>query len=119
MPLVGSGMTMVFPEMFMTPLWAGRRGGCRDRLSGDRRSLGRGGSPPGPAHTGNMDRPALADFLRHRREALRPADVGLPAGELWVPRTSSTSRDQAVFADHATDASLPPDALLIKIDRFG
>ena len=28
-----------------------------------------------------MDRPALADFLRHRREALRPADVGLPAGE--------------------------------------
>jgi transcriptional regulator with XRE-family HTH domain len=27
-----------------------------------------------------MDRPALADFLRHRREALRPADVGLPAG---------------------------------------
>jgi transcriptional regulator with XRE-family HTH domain len=28
-----------------------------------------------------MDRPALADFLRHRREALRPADVGLPVGE--------------------------------------
>jgi transcriptional regulator with XRE-family HTH domain len=25
-----------------------------------------------------MDRPALADFLRHRREALRPGDVGLP-----------------------------------------
>jgi hypothetical protein len=40
-------------------------------------------------------------------------------GYLWVPRTSSTSRDQAVFADHATDASLPPDAVLIKIDRFG
>ena len=27
-----------------------------------------------------MDRLALADFLRHRREALRPEDVGLPAG---------------------------------------
>src|SRR5580693_10325585 len=74
-------MKMVFPVMFMSPLWAESRGGCRDRLSGDRRSPGRGGPPPGPAHTGNMDRPALADFLRHRREALRPADVGLPAGE--------------------------------------
>jgi transcriptional regulator with XRE-family HTH domain len=27
-----------------------------------------------------MDRTALADFLRHRREALRPEDLGLPAG---------------------------------------
>jgi transcriptional regulator with XRE-family HTH domain len=27
-----------------------------------------------------MDRAALADFLRRRREALRPADVGFPAG---------------------------------------
>jgi transcriptional regulator with XRE-family HTH domain len=27
-----------------------------------------------------MDRAALADFLRHRREALQPGDVGLPAG---------------------------------------
>jgi len=27
-----------------------------------------------------MDRAALAAFLRHRREALRPGDVGLPAG---------------------------------------
>jgi transcriptional regulator with XRE-family HTH domain len=27
-----------------------------------------------------MDRAALADFLRHRREALRPKDVGLPEG---------------------------------------
>ncbi|WP_352303228.1 helix-turn-helix transcriptional regulator [Kineosporia sp. NBRC 101731] len=27
-----------------------------------------------------MDRDALADFLRRRREALQPADVGLPAG---------------------------------------
>ena len=27
-----------------------------------------------------MDRAALAGFLRHRREALQPEDVGLPAG---------------------------------------
>jgi hypothetical protein len=37
--------------------------------------------------------------------------------DLWVPRTSSTSRDQAVFADQAIDACLPP--VLTKIDRFG
>ena len=53
------------------------------------------------------------------------ADQGAARGHdrgyhhLWVPRTSSTSRDQAVFADHATDASLPPNPVLIKIDRFG
>ncbi len=29
---------------------------------------------------GVMDRDALADFLRRRRESIRPADVGLPAG---------------------------------------
>ncbi|GFG51396.1 transcriptional regulator [Mycolicibacterium agri] len=29
---------------------------------------------------GSMDRAALADFLRRRREAIRPSDVGLPAG---------------------------------------
>jgi transcriptional regulator with XRE-family HTH domain len=28
-----------------------------------------------------MDRAALASFLRHRREAMHPGDVGLPAGE--------------------------------------
>ena len=40
-------------------------------------------------------------------------------GRLWVPRTSSTSCDQAVFVDHATDASVPSDTVLLKIDRFG
>jgi hypothetical protein len=38
---------------------------------------------------------------------------------LWVPRTSSTSRDQAILADHATEASVSSDAVLPKIDRFG
>jgi hypothetical protein len=40
-------------------------------------------------------------------------------GALWVPRTSSTSRDQAILVDQATDASLSPDAILIEIDRIG
>jgi len=38
---------------------------------------------------------------------------------LWVPRTSSTSPDQAIFVDQATDASVPSDAVLLKVDRFG
>lgn len=32
------------------------------------------------ADTGEMDRAALADFLRRHREALQPVDVGLPPG---------------------------------------
>jgi hypothetical protein len=37
---------------------------------------------------------------------------------LWMPRSPSTSRDQAIFVDQATDASLSSDAVLLKIDRF-
>ena len=39
--------------------------------------------------------------------------------DLWVPRTLSTSRDQAILVDQITDASRPSDAVLLKIDRFG
>ena len=38
---------------------------------------------------------------------------------MWVPRTSSTSRDQAILVNQATDASLSSDEALLKIDRFG
>jgi hypothetical protein len=38
-----------------------------------------GGQSPWPGVDSNA---ALADFLRHRREALQPGDVGLPAGVL-------------------------------------
>ena len=38
---------------------------------------------------------------------------------LCVPKTSSTSRDQAIFVDQATDASVSSDAVLLKVDRFG
>jgi hypothetical protein len=38
---------------------------------------------------------------------------------LCVPKTSSTSSDQAVFIDQATDTRLFPDAVPLEIDRFG
>jgi hypothetical protein len=38
---------------------------------------------------------------------------------LYVPKTSSTSCDQAVFVDQATDASVFPDAVVAEIDRPG
>jgi hypothetical protein len=38
---------------------------------------------------------------------------------LCVPKTSSTSCDQAVFVGQATDTSLFSDAVVIEIDRFG
>jgi hypothetical protein len=36
-----------------------------------------------------------------------------------VPRTSSTSRDQAILVDQTGGASLSPDAVLVEIDRLG
>lgn len=49
-----------------------------------------------------MDRAALADFLRRRREALRPADVGLPDGVRR--RTPGLRRDEvAALAVMSTD----------------
>ena len=38
---------------------------------------------------------------------------------LCVPKTSSTSCDQAVFVDQATDMCLSSDAVLVEIDRLG
>jgi transcriptional regulator with XRE-family HTH domain len=49
-----------------------------------------------------MDRAALADFLRHRREALRPSDVGLPDGARR--RTAGLRREEvAALAIMSTD----------------
>ena len=47
------------------------------------------------AENGVMDRSGLADFLRRRREALLPGDVGLPAG---VRRRTSGLRREEVAA---------------------
>lgn len=49
-----------------------------------------------------MDNKALADFLRHRREALRPRDVGLVAGPRR--RTQGLRREEvAQLAGMSTD----------------
>ena len=43
-----------------------------------------------------------------------------PAEEhLWVPRTSSTSCDQAIFVVQASGASLSCYAVLLTVDWFG
>ena len=39
--------------------------------------------------------------------------------DLCVPETSSTSCDQAIFVDQATNMSPFSDAVVIEIDRFG
>jgi hypothetical protein len=38
---------------------------------------------------------------------------------LCVPKTSSTSCDQAIFVDQASDVSLFPDAVVVEIDWLG
>ena len=49
-----------------------------------------------------MDRPELAEFLRHRREALTPSDVGLDAGPRR--RTSGLRREEvAALTGMSTD----------------
>ena len=38
---------------------------------------------------------------------------------LCVPITSSTSCDQVIFVDQATDVSVFSDTVLVEVDRFG
>jgi hypothetical protein len=47
------------------------------------------------------------------------AGAGRGGSGLCVPRTLSTSCDQAVFVDHATDASVSPDVVSLEVDRLG
>jgi hypothetical protein len=53
------------------------------------------------------------------QQLARPLDAALLCFLLWVPGTSSTSCDQAVFVDHAADARVSSDTVLLKIDWFG
>src|SRR6266851_5966575 len=76
---------------------------------GERGGRGVAASRPGASVSGIE--PTEAD------ERGRPA-----AGEgqiLCGPKTSSTSCDQAIFVDQATDASLLPDATLAEVDWLG
>lgn len=45
-----------------------------------------------------IDREGLADFLRRRREALQPEDVGLPRGQRR--RTSGLRREEVAALSH-------------------
>jgi transcriptional regulator with XRE-family HTH domain len=55
-----------------------------------------------PTNNGRMDRPQLADFLRRRREAVQPEDVGLPKGQRR--RTAGLRREEvAGLAGMSTD----------------
>ena len=56
--------------------------------------------------------------------AASPAEAAKLEVDWWrvhlcVPKTSSTSSDQAIFADRAVGVSLSSDAVPVKIDRFG
>ena len=48
-----------------------------------------------------------------------PPPPPMRVGTLCVPITSSTSCDQAIFVDHATDVSLFSDAVQVEVDRLG
>ena len=61
----------------------------------------------------------LFDLLTPEEEADRANVFDLRRLGLCVPKTSSTSCDQAIFVDQATDASLSSDAVLVEVDRLG
>jgi hypothetical protein len=42
-----------------------------------------------------------------------------PSLDVCVPIASSTSCDQVIFVDHATDVSLFSDAVQVEVDRLG
>ena len=56
------------------------RRAARPEVASARDKLSLAAARPRVAHHGGMDRDGLADFLRRRREALQPEDVGLGAG---------------------------------------
>ena len=80
-------------------------------VSLSRRELAKGTVRPG--------RVVVAQVLGQHLAQMVLIDDQQPVKDLWVPKTSSTSRDQAIFVDQATDASLSSDAVLLEIDRFG
>jgi hypothetical protein len=47
------------------------------------------------------------------------SEAVLLSPDVYVPKTSSASCDQAIFVDQATDANLSCYAVLLKVDRFG
>jgi hypothetical protein len=60
-----------------------------------------------------------AGVWHHHELAHSDRGVDQPRPVLWVPITSSTSCDQVIFVDHATDVSLFSDAVQVEVDRLG
>lgn len=81
------------------PMPSSRRAAGEPDAPGDGRSLA---PRPVARHCGGMDRAALADLLRRRRERLDPTDVGLPPG--LRRRTPGLRREEvATLATISTD----------------
>src|SRR6185312_2665520 len=99
MPEVPPVMRMVFPVMFMAPLQRWRQGATRKWLSADRQSVD---TVLDTGQSRRVNRPELADFLRTRRVALQPEDVGLSRGPRR--RTPGLRREEvAELAGMSTD----------------
>jgi hypothetical protein len=73
-------------------------------------SAGRPQAPTSPAGAARQSGDA--------HHAARHTTAAVPV-ILCVPKTSSTSCDQAIFIDQSTDTSLFSDAVLIEVDRLG
>jgi hypothetical protein len=71
------------------------------------------------AAQGSLVNARVDDVGAGRTGRERAGGAGPGVVQVWVPRSSSTSRDQAIFVHQATDASLSSDAVLLEIDRFG
>jgi hypothetical protein len=73
--------------------------------------------------TYRVDDATIVKFEIEPTEGFRPAGPDEILGrvrEVCGPKTSSTSCDQAIFVDQATDASLLPDpATLAEVDWLG
>jgi hypothetical protein len=70
----------------------------------------------------SSESPAVAKWesagtRRRGPAAVRPIHAGPLL--LCVPKTLSMSRDQVIFVDNATGASLFSDAVIVEMDRFG
>src|ERR1022692_4302215 len=71
------------------------------------------------------DRAVIASLARLLPKGLLPYRIVTPGTllawhqRLCVPNTLSTSCDQVIFVDQASDVSPFPDAVVVEIDQFG
>jgi hypothetical protein len=66
-----------------------------------------------------MDLAAADDVAVPAHDRVRGYQQPQPVVALCVPTTSSTSCDQPIFVDHATDVSVFSDAVQVEIDWLG